>query len=114
MKTFGSWVLVTLAGIALMFFAFTSSSVYGKVSPSHGDTMMVFSSYRKLKDENYSPSKRKNLGNLNLEDYGHLDPPPSSSSRETIKSGPIEYGTPVIPYIPKRAPPSPPKDNMSP
>ena len=60
----------------------------------------------------YKPSteeSKSNLGNLNLADYHPIDPSPSS--RAAITSGPIEHGTPIIPYIPKVPPPSPPKQD---
>lgn len=42
-------------------------------------------------------------GNLNLDDYHPIDPVPSSKA--SIKPGPIEHGTPLNPFIPKRPPP---------
>lgn len=40
---------------------------------------------------------------MTLEDYNPIDPVPSSKA--SIKPGPIEHGTPIMPYIPKPSPP---------
>ncbi|XP_065847231.1 uncharacterized protein [Euphorbia lathyris] len=63
---------------------------------------------RKLKEKSYNPS----IDHMNLEDYNPIDPVPSSKA--SIKPGPIEHGTPLNPYIPKRSPPSPPPSPLSP
>lgn len=50
-------------------------------------------------------------GDMNLEDYyngpGLTDPVPSSSTN-SVKPGPIQHGTPLMPYIPKPSPPPTP------
>lgn len=46
-------------------------------------------------------------GNVNLEDYHPIDPVPSSKA--SLKPGPIQHGTPLIPFIPKPSPPGHPK-----
>lgn len=49
---------------------------------------------------------------MNLEDYQPVDPTPGSSA--AITYGPIEHGTPVMPYIPKLTPPDSPQPDGSP
>ncbi|GKB72294.1 hypothetical protein Tco_0933706 [Tanacetum coccineum] len=44
-------------------------------------------------------------GNIDVDDYLPSDPAPSSKA--AIRPGPIEHGAPLMPYIPKPAPPSP-------
>ncbi|RVW99980.1 hypothetical protein CK203_024892 [Vitis vinifera] len=65
---------------------------------------------RKLKvgyEHNLGTDKKIIAGNVNLEDYHPIDPVPSSKA--SIKPGPIQHGTPLIPYIPKPSPPGHPK-----
>ncbi|KAI3726626.1 hypothetical protein L1987_66424 [Smallanthus sonchifolius] len=45
-------------------------------------------------------------GNIGVFDYLPTDPVPSSKAT-SIRPGPIEHGTPLMPYIPKPTPPSP-------
>lgn len=42
-------------------------------------------------------------GDFHLEDYRPIDPIPSSTA--SIRSGPIQHGIPLMPYIPKPSPP---------
>ncbi|RVW80101.1 hypothetical protein CK203_052446 [Vitis vinifera] len=81
-------------------------------SPMMGSRMKGARSIRKLELGSYKPTteqRKSNPGNLNLEDYHPIDPSPSS--RAAITSGPIEHGTPIIPYIPNVPPPCPPKQD---
>uniref|UniRef100_A0A164X167 Uncharacterized protein n=1 Tax=Daucus carota subsp. sativus TaxID=79200 RepID=A0A164X167_DAUCS len=47
-------------------------------------------------------SGTSNAGSINPQDYGPVDPVPSSKA--SIQAGPIQHDTPLMPYIP----PSPP------
>ncbi|BBG95172.1 Glycosyl hydrolase family 35 protein [Prunus dulcis] len=69
---------------------------------------------RKLKENGYTPrtQKKGNVRNVNLDDYHPIDPSPSSKA--SIKPGPIEHGTPIIPYIPKPLPPAQPSPGATP
>lgn len=58
-------------------------------------------------EHNLGTDKKIISGNVNLEDYHPIDPVPSSKA--SIKPGPIQHGTPLIPYIPKPSPPGHPK-----
>lgn len=66
--------------------------------------------FLKLQEDGYNlgTDKKSNAGNVNLDDYHPIDPVPSSKT--SVRPGPIEHGTPVIPYIPRPSPPpGPPK-----
>lgn len=57
-----------------------------------------------LQDNGYGPSiNEDDSSKLDLEDYRPIDPVPSSKA--SVKPGPIEHGTPLMPYIPKPSPP---------
>lgn len=53
------------------------------------------------------------LGRIETEDYPPFDPSPNSKAM--VKAGPIEHGTPLMPYIPRPTPPlhqiTPPPSN---
>lgn len=50
------------------------------------------------------PSKAADVeGNVHLEDYRPIDPIPSSTA--SIRPGPIQHGTPLMPYMPGPSPP---------
>ncbi|XP_058081544.1 uncharacterized protein LOC131229560 [Magnolia sinica] len=125
-KVFGFWVLFMTVGAVLVFLSFSSSSSgslgedllvgnAGSVFPVHEENMKAAMTNRKLKENSYDWSgstEKGESGDLNLEDYHSIDPVPSS--RASIKTGPIEHGTPVIPYIPRPTPPSHPGHGGSP
>ncbi|KAK6916347.1 Ribosomal protein S14 [Dillenia turbinata] len=58
------------------------------------------------------PKGRSSTDGIVLEDYHQIEPAPST--RAAITSGPIEHGTPIIPYIPRTAPPNVSKSSASP
>ncbi|CAK9177557.1 unnamed protein product, partial [Ilex paraguariensis] len=55
----------------------------------------------------YTQKVDKGAGNEELEDYHPIDPVPSSKA--SVRPGPIQHGTPLMPYIPKPSPPGNPK-----
>ncbi|KAG9135323.1 hypothetical protein Leryth_015217 [Lithospermum erythrorhizon] len=56
-------------------------------------------------DEMLRENEEENKGhNIELEDYRPLDPVPTYKA--SIRPGPIQHGTPLMPYIPKPAPPA--------
>ncbi|CAH2050737.1 unnamed protein product [Thlaspi arvense] len=72
------------------------------------DSKAVIARNRKLKGHGYASSTAKsNAGGLYMEDYHPIDPVPSSKA--SVKPGPIQHGTPLMPYIPKPSPPGQPK-----
>lgn len=56
--------------------------------------------------------KNRELGSINQEDYPRFDPSPSSKA--AINSGPIEHGTPLMPYVPRVTPPAHPRHGSPP
>lgn len=66
--------------------------------------VLLCSSLLNLQD-NVDPhiSDQDDSGHVNLEDYRPIDPVPSSKA--SIRPGPIQHGTPLMPYIPKPSPP---------
>ncbi|KAK2664898.1 hypothetical protein Ddye_003472 [Dipteronia dyeriana] len=82
MKTARFWVFMMLPLAHTVFMLLSSSTA----SSDHGG--------KKHPDKN-------NKGSMNLDDYRPNDPVPGSSA---VPSGPIEHGTPLMPYIPKRPP----------
>ncbi|KAI3958954.1 hypothetical protein MKX01_023630 [Papaver californicum] len=93
-------------------------SLPGIVLLSHKSSSIATMAHnRKVLEKIYSPSNPKSKGetneNVNLEDYSPIDPVPTSKA--AIKSGPIQHGTPLMPYIPKPpVSPTPPKQGVSP
>ncbi|XP_059637110.1 uncharacterized protein LOC132279193 [Cornus florida] len=112
MKVFGFRVLFCVIGTALMFLSFfnkgSTSSVPDTAFTSHRNGMTMTATSRKLKEHVHtsSSSDKGDAGNVNLEDYQPVDPVPSSKA--SIKPGPIEHGTPLMPNIPKPSPPGQP------
>ncbi|XP_047307789.1 uncharacterized protein LOC124911361 [Impatiens glandulifera] len=95
-KGFVFWVLIFLA--VLLCSAF-SSSVH--VSDSSSNTRG-----RKLKVTIFERKRATVQPNTN--DY-NPDPTPIAS-RDQIRTGPIQHGTPLMPFIPKPSPPGYPPD----
>ncbi|KAJ4836576.1 hypothetical protein Tsubulata_039785 [Turnera subulata] len=93
MKVSGIWVMYMVVGTALMFLDLSPASTCMPTA--------VAATSRKLKENGNNPSS----ADMNLEDYRPIDPVPSSKA--SIKPGPIQHGTPLNPFIPKPAPPSP-------
>uniref|UniRef100_A0A0E0CWY1 Uncharacterized protein n=1 Tax=Oryza meridionalis TaxID=40149 RepID=A0A0E0CWY1_9ORYZ len=60
---------------------------------------------RRLQERRPSSTSRKTraLENVMIDDYRPVDPSPSSKA--TIGAGPIEHGTPLLPYVPRPKPP---------
>ncbi|XVE55778.1 hypothetical protein DITRI_Ditri03aG0184800 [Diplodiscus trichospermus] len=109
MKIPGIWVFFFVVGTALLVFTFTSSSSIPDVEFSqNGDGTTGTSG--KLQGNGHNPSNEKK-SKVDLEDYHPIDPVPSSKA--SIKPGPIEHGSPLIPYIPKPSPPGHPKSGGS-
>ncbi|KAG8073948.1 hypothetical protein GUJ93_ZPchr0006g45023 [Zizania palustris] len=51
----------------------------------------------------FTNRKRRALENVRIDDYQPVDPSPSSKA--SIGAGPIEHGTPLLPYVPRVTPP---------
>ncbi|PIA33172.1 hypothetical protein AQUCO_04200140v1 [Aquilegia coerulea] len=99
-----------VVSLLLTFTTATSSLPAGGVFDSNGNSEIVIIHSRKLKEKGYNPSNgnnEKKNEKVNLEDYHPIDPVPSSKA--AITNGPIEHGSPMMPYIPKPTPASPPR-----
>ncbi|KAJ4701637.1 Sulfhydryl oxidase [Melia azedarach] len=112
MKVSGFWVLLFVIGTAIMLLSFsrdkTSSSMPDAIFAQHSGGMAVMAvttASRKLKENGYNSNNKEkhNVGKVNLEDYHPIDPVPSSKA--SVRPGPIEHGSPLIPYIPRPSPP---------
>ncbi|KAL8230955.1 hypothetical protein R6Q57_000733 [Mikania cordata] len=101
MKGFGLWILFLVFGTALLFVCLSSAP--GGDLVRDNKFMELTKPRRNLKD--YVDDESDN-GNTSVDDYLPDDPVPSSKAA-SIRPGPIEHGTPLMPYIPKPAPPSP-------
>ncbi|XP_024977319.1 uncharacterized protein LOC112514911 [Cynara cardunculus var. scolymus] len=95
MKGFGLLVLVT-ALICLCFLSFPPPPDQGGAG-------------RKLKGTVNDVYKVDDASDVNLLDYHQDDPVPSSKA--SINHGPVQHGTPLIPYIPNLPPPGPDHPN---
>ncbi|KAL7175607.1 hypothetical protein ACSBR2_029244 [Camellia fascicularis] len=74
----------------------------------HGDNMTVKTRGRKHKENCHaSITDKNNSGSVKLEDYSPIDLIPSSKA--SVRPGPIQHGTPLMPYIPKPSPPDNPR-----
>ncbi|KAG6469121.1 uncharacterized protein LOC122035007 [Zingiber officinale] len=111
--------LILVAGASFAFLSFNTMVLNGAgpaladstvtVIPLQGRSAVIIFSNRKRKDNRYHTVNIRNdkdLASINKADYPHYDPPPSS--RAIIDHGPIEHGTPLMPYIPRSTPPPPP------
>ncbi|PSS31477.1 Unconventional myosin-VIIb like [Actinidia chinensis var. chinensis] len=111
MKGFVFWVLFSVLGTALVLRCLSTkgstSSVTGMTLTHFGEAMSVVARNRKLKENGFASSTTSDMGSVNLEDYRPIDPVPSSKA--SIRPGPIQHGTPLMPYIPKPSPPGHPK-----
>ncbi|XP_015690655.1 uncharacterized protein LOC107303887 isoform X1 [Oryza brachyantha] len=60
---------------------------------------------RRLQERRLDSTNRKtrSLEDVRIDDYRPVDPSPSSKA--TIGAGPIEHGTPLLPYVPRPTPP---------
>ncbi|XP_059279425.1 uncharacterized protein LOC132033462 [Lycium ferocissimum] len=116
----GFFVLFLVMGTALV-----CSVSYGKGGTSstsgmsltwRGNELTMRIKSRKLQGNGYGPrtdddDEEGEAGKINLEDYRHpMDPVPSSKAY--VRPGPIQHGTPLMPYIPKQ--PSPPPSRSKP
>ncbi|WOH06951.1 hypothetical protein DCAR_0626380 [Daucus carota subsp. sativus] len=107
MKPSGFWVLLLMLGAAFIFISYSCKTCVLKSTDvasteAEKDTIVSVTS-RKLKYLDHSQvSGTSNAGSINPQDYGPVDPVPSSKA--SIQAGPIQHDTPLMPYIP----PSPP------
>ncbi|XP_064958029.1 uncharacterized protein LOC135608899 [Musa acuminata AAA Group] len=127
MKSLRFFAMGWIAGAVLAFFIPSSISISiaaGSAStdeggttamPMHGGRVKTVITHRKLEVNSYIAGAirtTKDSTSMNVEDYPSFDPAPSSKA--TIKTGPIEHGIPLMPYIPRPTPPGHRKHGGSP
>ncbi|KAL7597137.1 hypothetical protein Lser_V15G31246 [Lactuca serriola] len=95
MKAFGLWVLFLVFATALISLCF----------PSFSEASMNLHKGMKLKED----MNLDDESNIDLLDYHKTNPVPSSKA--SIRPGPIQHGTPLMPFIPKDPPPGPDHGN---
>ncbi|KAH7652491.1 hypothetical protein IHE45_19G020800 [Dioscorea alata] len=117
MRPLSFWCIFLLAAVAAVVLLSLNTIYTGDSAfTDHGLGSAISEQYislkkinRKLKERDYEIETTKTkriLISFDLDDYPRIDPVPSSKA--TIKNGPIEHGTPVMPYIPQPTPPSHP------
>ncbi|XP_020233804.1 uncharacterized protein LOC109813921 [Cajanus cajan] len=111
MKVSGVCGLILVVGATVTFFNFlspTCASLFPDlIATNYGDKATPITVSRKLKENgcNIKSSIEGDIGQVNLNDYGSVDPVPSTF-QASVHAGPIEHGTPLNPYIiPKPSPP---------
>ncbi|CAJ2677743.1 hypothetical protein L195_g017420 [Trifolium pratense] len=113
MKVSSFCALFLMAVTAFAFFGFISAtgpSLFPDLVNSRcGDKITPIAVSRKLKENVHGikSSKKVDKGDqVTLEDYNPVDPSPDAA--KNVNPGPIEHGTPFMPFIPKSPPPSQP------
>ncbi|KAJ8485421.1 hypothetical protein OPV22_017906 [Ensete ventricosum] len=114
MKSLRFFAMVWIAGAVFSFFVPSSISISiaaGSASidegattamPIHGGRVTMVITHRKMEVNSYIVGAIKSTRDsmsMNVEDYPGFDPAPSSKA--TIKTGPIEHGIPLMPYVPR-------------
>ncbi|KAL9243645.1 hypothetical protein vseg_017505 [Gypsophila vaccaria] len=117
MKLVGACMLQCALGVLFLLITCFSHGIHGSIIVS-GDIIVDDSaviggttSSRQLRENEDVSSIDKGLydGIVSLEDYRPYDPSPSSKA--SVRPGPIEHGTPVIPFIPSPKPSPPPSNS---
>ncbi|XP_047977195.1 uncharacterized protein LOC125219297 isoform X1 [Salvia hispanica] len=112
MRSFGVLFMLLLMVMGAAAFLYLSSPSKegtiinpGMVSIGRVKAMALTIKRRKVKQQDMDhPSKAADVeGNVHLEDYRPIDPIPSSTA--SIRPGPIQHGTPLMPYMPGPSPP---------
>ncbi|KAL9666699.1 hypothetical protein QQ045_001035 [Rhodiola kirilowii] len=113
-KFCGLWTLLLMVG-AMVLLLFNFNGVipdldFPEMGPKEHIDHVAMVTSRKLKDvHGFQPPgiRMKTKGHMvGIEDYDPIDPVPSSKT--SVKHGPIQHGTPLLPYIPKPSPPGNP------
>ncbi|XP_059631136.1 uncharacterized protein LOC132274010 isoform X2 [Cornus florida] len=100
--------LIGTTSIFLIFSTKEKTSSVPDMALTRDDNGMMTATSRRLKEKGYTSSTDNSAaGSVNLDDYRPIDPVPSS--KNSIRPGPIQHGTPIRPYIPRPSPPGNPK-----
>ncbi|XP_047952163.1 uncharacterized protein LOC125197465 isoform X3 [Salvia hispanica] len=105
MRNLGFLFMLLLIGAAASLYLSFPSKEKTIIDPGSMNVMALTTKRRKVKQQGIDhPSKVADVeGSAHLEDYHPIDPTPSSTA--SIRHGPIQHGTPLMPYIPEPSPP---------
>ncbi|XP_014504507.1 uncharacterized protein LOC106764687 [Vigna radiata var. radiata] len=110
MKISGFFGLLLVVGATLMFFniliPISASWTPDFIGTKYGDKATLIAVNRKLKENGIN--NNGDMSQVTLTDYNSADPPPNSRTKASLYPGPIQHGSPLIPYIPKPSPPDHP------
>lgn len=102
-------MLLLIGAAAFVYLGSSRGSIIlnpGMVSIGSMNAITLTMKRRKLKVQRKMDHPREDAaveGDFHLDDYRPIDPIPSSTA--SIRSGPIQHGIPLMPYIPKPSPP---------
>ncbi|CAK8569460.1 unnamed protein product [Lathyrus sativus] len=107
MKVSGFCAVFLMVVTVFTFFSFSGtitspSWLPDLVGTKRADETTPVAVSRKLKENVKSDTGDR----VSLEDYNPVDPTPGGDQKD-VKPGPIEHGTPLMPFIPKSPPPKP-------
>lgn len=95
-------IFAFVGGNLLMAISSNARRAKNTTDPGYGSIEL---NGRRLKERySFTIRKTRELENIRTDDYQPMDPSPSSKA--TIRPGPIEHGTPILPYVPRYPPPS--------
>ncbi|WVZ55908.1 hypothetical protein U9M48_006509 [Paspalum notatum var. saurae] len=103
-------IFTFVGGDLLMGVVFNARSAKNFTDTGYGSLKL---NVRRLKEPyTFTVQKTRGLENNRMDDYQPVDPSPSSKA--TIRPGPIEHDTPILPYVPQYPPPPSHPKNISP
>ncbi|KAL8030073.1 hypothetical protein ABFX02_14G264300 [Erythranthe guttata] len=101
--TFGFLLMLLVIGTPFIYLAYSSN---GRTTSNSVDCRKAKTTItikrRNLNKVNIGEEDNNN-NNVQLEDYGVIDPVPSTTT--SVRPGPIQHGTPLLPFIPEPSPP---------
>ncbi|XP_015072956.1 uncharacterized protein LOC107017198 [Solanum pennellii] len=106
--TFVLLLLLTMA-VLVCSISYDNGGTSTNTPGMEDNELTVIIKNRKLQGYVNEARRIDEAGKINLEDYRPIDPAPSSKA--SVRPGPIQHGTPLMPYIPKQPSPPPPRSN---
>ncbi|KAJ3673944.1 hypothetical protein LUZ60_005936 [Juncus effusus] len=119
MRRLGFWVLPFVTGVAIVVLLYLNQNSNLETGSIHKQDAIIKGTNSRRIERNIEEETRTlattkpkvNSESFNEEDYPHVDPTPSSKA--SIKHGPIEHGTPLMPFIPQPVPSPPPTSSKN-
>nr|GMD96381.1 Unconventional myosin-VIIb like [Ipomoea batatas] len=97
-------VLFLVAGAASIYVVCSSKDSASLTWPGNDMTSTAINNRKLMKDaSNAQSAYNGDGGKAYTDDYGPIDPVPNSKA--SVRPGPIQHGTPLMPYIPIPSPP---------